>query len=83
MSRKRTNLEVSADILKVAIGGAKKSHIVYQANLNFAIIKEYLEHLARSGLLTAPANGSKLYTTTDKGIAFVNYMNGLQQFAMH
>jgi len=83
MSRKRSNLEVSADILKVAIGGAKKSHIVYQANLNFAIIKEYLENLARSGLLTAPMDDSKLYTTTDKGIAFVNYVNGLQQFAMH
>ena len=83
MSRKRNNLDVSADILKVAIGGAKKSHIVYQANLNFAIIKEYLNNLARSGLLTAPENGSKLYTTTDKGIAFVNYMNGLKDFAMH
>jgi predicted transcriptional regulator len=83
MSRKRSNLEVSADILKVAIGGAKKSHLVYQANLNFAIIKDYLDNLARSGLLTTPMNGNKLYTTTDKGIAFVNYVNGLQQFAMH
>jgi predicted transcriptional regulator len=83
MSRKRSNLEVSADILKVAIGGAKKSHIVYQANLNFAIIKEYLENLSSSGLLTTPVNGHKLYTTTDKGIAFVNYMTGLKQFAMH
>ena len=83
MSRKRGNLEVSADILKVAIGGTKKSHIVYQANLNFAIINEYLAHLAHSGLLTVPANGSNLYTTTDKGIAFVNYMNGLKQFVMH
>jgi predicted transcriptional regulator len=83
MSRKRSNLEVSADILKVAIGGAKKSHLVYQANLNFAIINEYLESLSRSGLLTAPVNGSKLYTTTDKGIAFVNYLNGLKHFAMN
>jgi predicted transcriptional regulator len=83
MSRKRSNLEISADILKVAIGGAKKSHLVYQANLNFAIIKEYLKNLSSSGLLATPANGSKLYTTTDKGIAFVKYVNGLQQFAMN
>jgi predicted transcriptional regulator len=83
MSRKRSNLEISADILKVAIGGAKKSHLVYRANLNFAIIKEYLENLSSSGLLTVPVNGSKLYMTTDKGIAFVNYMNGLKQFAMN
>jgi predicted transcriptional regulator len=83
MSQKRSNLEISADILKVAIGGAKKSHLVYQANLNFAIIKDYLENLSRSGLLATPANGSKLYTTTDKGIAFVNYVKGLKQFTMN
>jgi predicted transcriptional regulator len=83
MSRKRSTLEVSADILKVAIGGAKKSHIVYQANLNFAIIKEYLDNLSNSGLLATPATDSKLYTTTDKGIAFVNYMNGLKQFTLN
>lgn len=83
MSRKRSNMEISADILKVAVGGAKKSHIVYRANLNFSIIKDYLKDLSSSGLLTIPVNGSKLYTTTDKGIAYINYMNGLKQFAMN
>ena len=42
MSRKRSSYEISADILKVALRGAKKSHIVYQANLNFSIVKGYL-----------------------------------------
>jgi predicted transcriptional regulator len=83
MSRKRSNLEISADILKVALGGAKKSHIVYQANLNFSIIKNYLKDLLSAGLLKRPTNGSKLYTTTDKGIAFINYMDGMKQFAMN
>jgi predicted transcriptional regulator len=82
MSRKRSNIEISADILKVAIDGAKKSHLVYRANLNFSIIKDYLKDLSSSGLLTIPGNGSKLYTTTDKGIEFINYMNSLKQFAM-
>jgi predicted transcriptional regulator len=26
-------------------------------------------------------NGSKLYTTTDKGIEFINYFEGMKQFA--
>ena len=82
MSRKRSNFEISAEILKVAVGGAKKSHLVYQANLNFAIIKGYLQELTSSGLLTSPMNGSKLYTTTDKGIEFINYLDGMKQFAM-
>jgi predicted transcriptional regulator len=80
MSRKRSNLEISADILKVAVGGAKKSHLVYKANLNFEIIKGYLKELTGSGLLTSPTTGSNLYTTTDKGIAFINYVNGIEQF---
>lgn len=80
MSRKRSNFEISADILKAAIDGAKKSHLVYQANLNFEIIKGYLKELTSSGLLTGPINGSKLYTTTEKGIAFINYVNGIDQF---
>jgi predicted transcriptional regulator len=82
MSHKRSNLEISAEILKVAIGGAKKSHLVYQANLNFAIIKDYLKDLSSAGLLTSPANGRKLYTTTEKGIAYINYIDGMKQFVM-
>jgi len=80
MSRKRSTLEISTDILKVAIGGAKKSHIVYQANLNFTIIKDYLHDLSRAGLLARSTTGSNLYLTTDKGIAFINYMDGMKQF---
>ena len=83
MSRKRSSYEISADILKVALGGAKKSHIVYQANLNFSIINNYLLDLTRSGFLDHPMNGSKLYMTTKKGIEFINYIEGMKQFAMH
>ena len=82
MSRKRSSYEISADILKVALGGAKKSHIVYQANLNFSIINDYIQDLTRSGLLHGPMNGSKLYTTTEKGIEFINYIEGMKQFAI-
>jgi predicted transcriptional regulator len=80
MGQKRSNVEISADILKVAVDGAKKSHLVYQANLNFEIINGYLKELTSSGLLIGPLTGSKLYTTTEKGIAFINYVHGIEQF---
>jgi predicted transcriptional regulator len=83
MSRKRSKLEITADILRVAVGGAKKSHIVYQANLNFQIIKKYLKDLINSGLLQRPNKGSKLYTTTDKGIQYIKYYDGMKQFTTH
>ncbi|MHA2313774.1 MAG: winged helix-turn-helix domain-containing protein [Candidatus Hermodarchaeia archaeon] len=44
--KRRSNIEISADILKVALHGAKKSHIVYRANLNFEVVKRYLQRLS-------------------------------------
>lgn len=82
MSRKRSSLEISAEILRVALGGARKSHIVYKANLNFEIIKGYLKDLTSSGLLESPPQGSKLFTTTEKGVEFINYFEGMKQFAV-
>jgi predicted transcriptional regulator len=82
MSRKRSKLEITADILRVAVGGARKSHIVYQANLNFQIIKNYLKELINSGLLQSPTNGGKLYTTTEKGIQYIHYYDGMKQFSL-
>jgi len=82
MSRKRSKLEITADILRVAVGGARKSHIVYQANLNFQIIKNYLIELINSGLLQSPTDGSKLYVTTEKGLQYINYYEGMKQFTL-
>ena len=36
---RRNDLDICADILKVSKAGAKKTHIVYRANLNFKIVK--------------------------------------------
>lgn len=80
MSKKRSNIDISADILKIAMEGARKSHIVYQANLNFAIINEYLTGLIQSGLLDGPNEMSRLYVTTDKGLNFLNYYDEFKQF---
>jgi predicted transcriptional regulator len=82
MSRKRSNFEISADILKVAMGGARKSHIVYKANLNFEIVKSYLKELTSSGLLQSPDQGNKLFTTTEKGIEYIKYLDGMKQFTV-
>lgn len=66
---RRTNLEVSVDILEAARNGAKKTRIVYQSNLNFEIVKTYLNTLISSGLLAENEKG--YYVTTQKGIKFV------------
>ena len=67
---RRNDLDICADILKVSKAGAKKTHIVYKANLNFKIVKKYLRRLIDNGfLLDRSDNG--IFVTTERGSDFL------------
>lgn len=72
MVKKRSDLEISAEVLRIAKEGAKKSHIVYRANLNFKVVKTYLTRLHETGLITFPSDGDHLFKTTSKGVEYLN-----------
>ena len=76
MERRRDRYEVEADILRVAQGGAKKTWIVYKANLNFSIIKRYLAELIGDEKLT---QSGKLYHTTEKGQEHIRLVEALRR----
>jgi len=65
---RRNDLDICADILQVAKNGANKTRMVYKANLNFSIIKRYIQRLTDSGLLES-VNGR--FFATDKGSRFL------------
>ncbi|MEE8570178.1 MAG: winged helix-turn-helix domain-containing protein [Candidatus Bathyarchaeia archaeon] len=65
---RRNNLDICADILQVAQPGARKTQIVYKANLNFMIVKKYLRNLIENGFIE---KFDKLYYTTNKGVNFI------------
>jgi len=69
MERKRDELEILSEVLKIAKDGAKKSHIVYKANLNFKIVKDYLDTLMRSNMITLEGRN---YKTTERGLRYIN-----------
>jgi len=76
MDRKRSYLEISRDILKIAKTGTRATALVYGSNLNFNIIKKYLQEMEASGLIEireVPRGRSttRLFTTTERGIAFM------------
>ena len=73
-------MEISAAILQVARNGAKKSHIVYKANLNFKIGKKYLDRLINSGLLMGPNGEGRVFRTTEKGVDYIKYFQGLKDY---
>lgn len=65
--KRRSRTDIAVDILRVAMKGAKKSHIVCEANVNFNIASEYLEMLNENELIRRE-NG--LFITTEKGRFF-------------
>ena len=81
MSGKRSDMEISADILKVTVNGALKSHIVYKANINFQLGKKYLDRLTNSGLIVDSVNGRRVYFTTDKGKEYLKQFEDLKELA--
>jgi len=66
---RRDKIEILADILKAAKNGAKKTHIVYKANLNFSTLKNHIKTLKEKGLLIQTDGG--FYLTTQKGDKFL------------
>jgi predicted transcriptional regulator len=77
---RRSNLEIAAEILKLAKKGAKKTRIVYGANLNFKMLEEYLEKLKKSGLIMNSPDNDRLIKTTEKGREYLQQFYVLQQY---
>ena len=79
-NKRRSDIEISADILKVAMNGAKKSHIVYKANLNFDVVKRYLKRLSEAGLINLPSMENRLFQTTRKGKEYIHRYETLNKY---
>ena len=76
--KRRSDLDIYAEILTLANeGGAKKTVLVYKANLNFTIIGRHLSRLLEQELLELDG---QIYKTTDKGITFLNHYEEMKKF---
>lgn len=82
MSPRRSNLEIVVEILQIAKKGAKKTRIVYGANLNFKMLGEYLAKLERAGLVTQSETDGSLIKTTEKGNKYIQHFNGLKDYGI-
>jgi len=82
MGRRRNRMDITADILRIAMRGAKKTHIVYGANLNFKILQEYLEELEGAGLIRNRVDREGSIEVTEKGVQYLQYYDGFKQFSM-
>jgi len=78
---RRNSTDITAEILRLANGGAIKTQIVYGANLNFKIVRGYLSRLMELGLIEMRGRRGS-YWTTDKGAAFLRHYEQLAKLGM-
>jgi len=66
---KRSRHTIISQILDICRGGASKTRIVYQANLNFRTVNPYIDLLIKNNLIEAKRGNRVLYETTERGEA--------------
>jgi predicted transcriptional regulator len=67
----RGRLDIIADVLRVVSGNAKKTQIMYQANLSYRVLQKYLAEITGASLICFE-DGERCYVLTDKGRAFLD-----------
>ena len=78
MGNYRSKLDIIADILEAASRNAKKTHIMYQANLSYKVLKKYLKKMKEASLISFVCE-EQCYTLTNKGKDFLGAYNEFSQ----
>jgi len=76
--RRRGKVEIIAEILMNVRKPAKKTQIMYECNLSFRQLRDYLRFVSGRGLVRANAgDGTVTYKITDAGRSFLNSYNNM------
>lgn len=70
MGKYRGRLQIIADMLSVVNDGAKKTRIMYQANLSYTLLSRYLTEVLDAGLVSVDSDGQ--YRLTGRGQKFLD-----------
>lgn len=80
-SSHRGRLDIIANILGSAVGGVRKTSIMYKCNLSFKQLEAYLSFLVRKDLLRMFAKKesavSQYFETTERGMDFLRAYRNL------
>jgi len=79
---RRSKLEMYIDILKVLShrGPLKLTHIMYKANVNCSVLKQYLDFLIQQNLIEERTVGKKriVYAITERGVTVLKHFRELK-----
>ena len=84
---RRSEIEIIAEILALSQDGARKTEVLYQANLSYKQLSNYILALVERDLLEEKVlqnyngtNRHKIYTTTNKGNELLTNINIISSF---
>ena len=83
-SKRRDRHDIAVEILRTAIEGKIKTHIMYKAKLSYAQLNEYMQLLLNKGLLEnvtirQKKMDKKVYKTTRKGLEFLEIFDNVKR----
>jgi len=81
MNRRRSNIEIIADMLRVGENGAGKTEIMYSANMSYAQLQKYLAFMLSHGFINKVkvGNPSVTYQVTNKGGELLKNINCIME----
>ena len=81
VNRRRSHIEIIAEMLKVGENGAGKTKIMYNANLSYTQIQKYLGFLMSQGFIDKMemGNPSVSYQVTENGLKLLEGINSLME----
>ena len=82
--RRRDRHDIIVEILKTAMAGKIKTHIMYKAKLSYSQINEYLPSLIANGFLENVTvkqrkYSKKVFRTTQKGLRFIENFESIRK----
>ncbi|MDH5695722.1 MAG: winged helix-turn-helix domain-containing protein [Dehalococcoidia bacterium] len=79
--RRRSNIEIIADMLRVGENGAGKTEIMYSANMSYAQIQKYLGFLMSRGFIDKVEVGNPVvtYQVTDRGFKLLRSIDNIRE----
>ena len=79
VSRRRSNIEIIADMLRVGENGAGKTEIMYSANMSYTQIQKYLGYLMTQGFIDKIEIGNPVvtYQVTEKGLGLLRNIESI------
>ena len=79
VNKRRSNIEIIADMLRVGENGAGKTEIMYSANMSYSQIQKYLSYLVGQGFIGKVEVGNPVvtYQLTESGLKLLKTIDNL------